>query len=358
VSFRSRYGLLDRMLHRIAFATPGAQRGTADLEQRMFRSELEPLEPGPPVLVTALPRAGTTMLLELLAATDEFAAHTYRDMPFVLCPMLWARLSRPFQRDYAASERAHGDGIEVGPDSPEAFEEMLWKAFWPKHYRGAAIPVWRDCDDDEFVEFFAAHRRKILALRRRSAPTRSRYVSKNNANIARLPAIWKAVPDAIVVVPFREPLQHAASLLRQHQQFCRMHDDDAFVRRYMAGIGHHDFGRNLKPIDFGGWFGDRDIGEAEQLRFWLQYWLAAYRHVLAQTGNERMHLVRFESLDGEHDLTPLAQAMQMADATALTSQSQRLRKVTARDVDVDGVPPELIASCRELYRDLGDAARL
>ena len=31
-----------------------------------------------------LPRAGTTLLLELLAGCPEFAAQTYRDMPFVV----------------------------------------------------------------------------------------------------------------------------------------------------------------------------------------------------------------------------------------------------------------------------------
>ena len=358
MSFQNRYGVFDRLLHRIAFATPGAQRGSADLEARMFRAELEAFEPGPPVLVTALPRAGTTMLLELLAATPEFAAHSYRDMPFVLCPMVWSRLSRPFQRDYAPRERAHGDGIEVGPDSPEAFEEMLWKAFFKPHYRGATLPVWRSCDESDFVDFYAQHRRKVIALRRRVTPSRCRYVSKNNANIARLPAIWRAVPDAIVVVPFREPVQHAASLLRQHQKFCRMHDEDAFVRRYMAGIGHHDFGRDLKPIDFGGWFAGRTIEQADKLEFWLEYWRRAYRHVLTQTGQRQLHLVRFKSLDGRCELTPLADLVQMEDPTALTSQAARLRPVADRDVDLEGVPAALVDDCRALYDELNEAARI
>ena len=28
-------------------------------------------------------------------------------------------------------ERAHGDGMTIGYDSHEAFEEVLWRAFWP-----------------------------------------------------------------------------------------------------------------------------------------------------------------------------------------------------------------------------------
>src|SRR5690606_14564045 len=85
VTFSSRYRTIARLPPRPAFAPPAAQAGIADLERRMFRRELDAFDVGPPVLITALPRAGTTILLELLAATPELASHTYRDMPFLLC---------------------------------------------------------------------------------------------------------------------------------------------------------------------------------------------------------------------------------------------------------------------------------
>ena len=57
MSFRNTYGWLDRCLHRLAFATPSAQLGVADMEQRMFRAELEGVTAAKPILVTGLPRA-------------------------------------------------------------------------------------------------------------------------------------------------------------------------------------------------------------------------------------------------------------------------------------------------------------
>lgn len=348
------YGFFDRCLHRFAFATPWAQKGMADMEERIYKKELAAVRGGgPPVLVTALPRAGTTILLEMLAATETFAAHSYRDMPFVLSPMLWNGISRPFRRADAPRERAHGDGIQISLDSPEAFEEIVWLAFWKEHYGDASIRPWTRCDESEFVEFMRAHMRKVVALRARQKPTACRYASKNNLNIARIPALWGAFPDAIVVVPFRDPLQHAASLLRQHERFLAMHRDDDFVRRYMRGIGHFDFGANLAPVDFDGWLGGRSVhDEAHDLAFWLDYWIAAYTHVLAHADRERLHLVCFESLGQNPDLAPLARALEMDDPGDLCAQAKILSPAKAHPIDTTGLSSELVQTARDLYAQL------
>ena len=60
------------------------------------------------------------------------------------------------------------------------------------------------------------HFRKLMALRGSGS---ARYVSKNNANIARIPLIARLFPDAIILVPFRNPMDHAGSLLRTHLLF-------------------------------------------------------------------------------------------------------------------------------------------
>ena len=352
MTFYAGYSRLDRALHRLAFATTKAQLGIADLEQRWFRRDLEAVQVGAPVLITALPRAGTTILLELVAGCGEFAAHTYRDMPFVLCPMLWHKLSRPFQRPSQPRERAHADGIAVSLDSPEAFEEMLWHRFWPQHYQARTIAPWTTCSDLEFTEFFAAHRHKIVALRARGDKPTRRYVSKNNGNMARLPAIFEAVPDATVVVAFREPLQHAASLLRQHQRFGAMHDADAFGRRYMAGIGHFDFGRNLRPIDFGGWHGDRPASAAERLEFWLEYWVATYRHALQAAEHPQILLVSFERLGSAAGIDALAEALKVDDRPDLLARASMLRPAKEHPVDLRELPPALVQAAQEIWAEL------
>src|SRR5262245_43286282 len=80
------YSGMDRALHRVAFATYDVQADLADIEDRLFAAHLGSITNQRPVFITSLPRAGTTLLLECCAALDEFASHTYRDMPFVMIP--------------------------------------------------------------------------------------------------------------------------------------------------------------------------------------------------------------------------------------------------------------------------------
>lgn len=346
------FGRLERLLHRFAFATRRAQLGLADLEQWLYRKELQATVVGPPVFVTSLPRAGTTMLLEVLAGCPEFATHTYRDMPFVLCPMLWRALSLRLQRPSAVQERAHGDGITIGLDSPEAFEEVLWLAHWRDCYRRESIAPWPDQLRAEFVEHFASHRRQIVALRARAEPRACRYLAKNNLHIARLPGLLAAVPDALVVVPFRDPVQQAASLRHQHRRFLALHRDDAFARRYMAGIGHFEFGAELRPVDFDGWPGGRTLATAEELPFWLEYWLAAYRHLLQQPADPRVLLVDFARLSVDRNVGELGTRLGVADVDQLRAQASRLRPLPEREVDLAGVAPALLDAVRTVFAEL------
>jgi hypothetical protein len=118
----SRYSTLDQALHRMSFRTYSTQVSLANIEDKIFSTKLSQFQLSKPVFITALPRAGTTLLLECLADVPEFATHCYRDMPFVLIPCLWNRYSRIFQRKVELQERAHGDGMQISPDSPEALE--------------------------------------------------------------------------------------------------------------------------------------------------------------------------------------------------------------------------------------------
>ncbi|HEX2100761.1 MAG TPA: sulfotransferase, partial [Candidatus Synoicihabitans sp.] len=202
VGFENRYGALDRWLHHAAFASRPVQVALANLEDRAFRRRLPRAADLRPVFIAALPRAGTTMLLNVLAATGEFVTHTYRQMPFVLMPVWWDRFSRPFRASDRPRERAHGDGIAVSVDSPEAFEEVLWLTFWPEHYEPGRIRPWMaEENGGGFERFFREHLHKLPLVGRADATTdRRRYLSKNNANIARIAWLARRFPGARFVV--------------------------------------------------------------------------------------------------------------------------------------------------------------
>lgn len=287
------FSAVDRLLHRIAFATWPIQAALGDVEQVMFRSELEHVAIDQPVFIAGLPRAGTTVLLEMIEATGGFASYHYRDMPFLLTPMLWRQFGGA-ARKVEQRERAHGDGMWIDLDSPEALDEVVWRTAEPRHYRPDRITPSTESFSSETAELVRSQMRKVIALRSAERPGARRYLSKNNGGIARLPLLRALFPDAVLVIPFRDPLQHASSLLHQHRRFTAMHAGDRFTRRYMEAIGHYDFGQNLRPIDFGGWL-DRGRPDFDTLDGWLRYWCAAYAALLEQR-SLGLHFLSYDAL--------------------------------------------------------------
>ncbi len=216
-------------------------------------------------------------------------------MPFVMAPLLWSRLSGRFRKRAVLQERAHGDGIAIGYDSPEAFEEVIWRAFWPGHFKEDGIALWSANNAKaEAQAFMRRHFQKIVALRCQRGAGPGRYISKNNANIARLDLIPEMFPDATVIVPIRSPLAQAASLRRQHANFLQLHAEDAFTLRYMGDIGHYEFGALHRPIQFEGFAPLVEGLKVTDLDYWFAYWIAAFEHIAAR--RDRVHLIEYEDL--------------------------------------------------------------
>lgn len=351
----SQYSLLDRAVHGMAFHSRDAQEAVADIEGLLFRQRLAGVTLRNPIFITSLPRAGTTLLLGILSSLQGFASHTYRDMPFVLCPLIWAALSRNLRRRGGERPRAHGDGMPVGYDSPEAFEEVVWQAFWPDHYHSDHIDPWdAQATLPEFEEFFREHARKIIALR--NAGAAGRYVSKNNANIARVGYLSRLFPDCIILVPFRSPLDQAGSLLRQHRNFLEIHERDDFARRYMAWIGHFEFGQLLRPFDFRKQRGIRAYSP-EGLDFWLYYWNTAFMCLL-ETRTDNVRLVNYDRLhsDPHGALARLGCEIGLTDPTPLLAWSDRIHTPSSyqfADCDYDF---SLLEAARATHQQLRDIA--
>ena len=361
MNFGDRYGTMSRLLHRIAFRAGTAQHALSDVEETLYAGWIEGITADDPVFITSLPRSGTTILLKLLWQTGRFASHTYQDMPFVLCPLLWSRYTGRFAEEIEPTERAHGDGLEVSGESPEVFEEMSWKHFWPSRYREDHIRPWSPGDEnEEFNSFFRAHMRKVIALRteeddRGKTTAERRYLSKNNLNIARLAALPEPLQEGTILVPFRDPVQQAASMHRQHERFLQIHEEDDFVRDYMEAIGHHEFGKGLKPVNFGGWLQDSPP-DPDDLEFWLRYWTAAYQFILGHA-DESTVLVSYARLTEE----PEAALSRLADALGLptdelTPLAPELCPPRNHSTDEESLPEPLLREARETYRRLDDRA--
>jgi hypothetical protein len=257
------YGFVDRLLHRVALGSPATAETFHEIERRRYLKDA-PEDRGGHVFVTGLARAGTTILLRELHASGEFGSLRYADMPFVLAPNFWASLSTGARKSFAPVERAHGDGIAVNLDSPEAFDEVFWRVFYGKSYiRPDGLLAHRPG-----AQAIARYREFIRLVLRRTG--KRRYLAKGNNNILRLGTLAKAMPDCTFLLVIRPPLAHAASLLRQHHRSA--HNSDSFRRHYVAWLGHHEFGTDHRPFRFAGC----PEGDPDDLDYWLGTWVACY----------------------------------------------------------------------------------
>ena len=264
------YSWLQKKLHQLALSSQFIRETTFEFESSLFSNEQQTDND---VFVAGLARSGTTILLNALYKSNEFASLSYSDMPFVLAPNLWSKLS--FSKDDAVLiERAHGDGIKVSNKSPEAFEEVFWMTF-------------NDLEEDTIRKF----KKYIQLIKHRY--DKNRYLSKNNQNIRRLEIISNNFPNSKVLIPFRDPIQHANSLLSQHKKFIENSREDKFIANYMKLIGHTEFGPEYKPI----YKRNLNFKNDLDINHWLEQWCLVYQNCFKTHQDENnVNFICYEKL--------------------------------------------------------------
>ena len=289
------------MLGTLVLRNQSAWRTLSSWESRFLAQRLAtPIDR--PVFITALARAGTTIMLRKLCELSEFASHRYSDFPFLFTPYAWILLRKLTSAGrQAPHERMHRDGIMVTAESPEAMEEVLWMAFFTDIHDPAHSNVLDAATrHPEFEAFFADHIRKLTLAR--GTP---RYISKNNYNVTRMPYLARIFPDARFLVPIRAPVAHVASLMKQHELFREIESSNDKARKYLSLVGHLEFGLDRRPINTGDHEAvsaiERCWRDGDDVRGWAKYWSLIYRHVtgLIETDPdlaERALIVRYEDL--------------------------------------------------------------
>jgi hypothetical protein len=333
------YSPTDRLLHRLALSSMGVRRLSLDIERAVIKPTTEP---NPAVCVTGLARAGTTALMRALHGSGHFASLTYADMPFVLAPNLWRRVSRGDQRTRRRRQRAHNDGVEVDYDSPEAFEEVFWQLELGD-YPSEAGALTAQTVPPAVVASFHAYQQ--LVCRRYSA---ERYLAKNNNQILRLASLAPQTPTAMYLIVFRDPLAQAQSLLTQHRRFSNA---DRFTRQYMQWLGHFEFGATHRPTQLSGGLPSAAGGPSpspDSVDYWLAQWLDVYGYVetLRGQGLGNVRLVAYERLCNDPQAWPRLCALVGIRAT----DSPFRRGVSGAEMTT--ADPRLLDEARALYASL------
>ncbi len=346
------YSLSERWLHRLALGSPVIREMTFDLECALSKDSGPDQTDQPHVFVSGLARAGTSIILRTLYRQGCFATLTYRDMPFVLAPGLWRRLSRWNRREAVLQERVHGDGLDVSFDSPEAFEEVFWLTFCRRAYVRDAYLTAHVASEETIKRFrrFVAH---VVAA---NGDAQSwRYLSKNNNNLLRLESLRRAFPSCTILIPFRRPYEHASSLHGQHQRFRAMHLGDRFAAEYMSWLGHHEFGGDQRPFVFSDQANPTLPDSPDSINFWMAYWISVYESVLQRIGNDVI-LFDYDSLceSPQPVLEGLARCIQL-EPKKMASFAGKISPPKPYDRDA-GLDADVLAKAEELHARLTRAS--
>jgi hypothetical protein len=144
-------------------------------------------------------------------------------------------------------ERVNRDRLQVTRDSSEGVEEMIWLRFFHQLHDPSRSNVLDDgTQNADFETFLKDHIRKLLLVR-----GRYRYVSKNNPCVTRMRYLRRIFPDIRFLLYVRNPIDHAASVLKQDRLFGDLARDDQRLVRMNHMTGFHEFGPNYVPVNVG-----------------------------------------------------------------------------------------------------------
>ena len=207
------YSFLSQMFHHLVLGSNIVQELLFDIEKIFFKKKIKNDNLKQHIFISGLSRSGTTALMRYIYETNLFASLTYRDMPFITSPNLWNKILGNKTTSNVSKVRAHKDGIQVNIGSPEALDEVFWRVKLNNNYIHSDKLVIHEVNEEVINEF-----RKFVSLILYRYK-KNLYLSKNNNNLLRLESIIKAFPNCLILIPFRNPIEQANSLLLQHQNF-------------------------------------------------------------------------------------------------------------------------------------------
>jgi hypothetical protein len=341
---KSGYNFIERLTHRLALQSKAVAEISFDIENAAIKGK-EKTFPDNHVFISGLARSGTTILLEHLYNTGLFRSLTYRDMPFVLMPNTWKRISHQ-KEPINFKERAHNDGIMINTDSPEEFEEVFWRVFCGKDY------ILKDrlqlhMVDGDVLEKFKSYVRNILISM--ETENQTRYLSKNNNNVLRFNYLQKAFPASHIIIPFRDPLQQSVSLLNQHIHFSKIQQEDKFTLDYMSWLGHFEFGLNQKPffLDDEETFREMRSYPKTNINFWLLNWKNYYQYV-NQRHTTNTIFFNYDKFCND----PSSEIARLFERLNIPSSETHLGPFKPPAKTINGFDKNLLEACIPIYKKL------
>ena len=277
--------------------------GLGNLESKMLERKIARQSVDRPVYICGLPRAGTTITLQMLSEHPQVVTHKYADFLMPYMPYVWNKVFPlvPVNAMKEPVQRIHRDRIEVTRDSAEMGEEILWEHFFPFIHDEQRYSVLdASTANPRFESFYRDHLRKLALVR-----GRSRYVSKAIMCVLRMQYLRKLFPDARFLLYVRNPFDHVASMIKQDRIWAEIERSDPRQIEIIELTGHHEFGPNQVMANVGDTELLADIRRQFDAGDWARsrarYWAYVYGFVARQLTEdpqlrEAACIVRYEDL--------------------------------------------------------------
>jgi hypothetical protein len=279
------------------------------VESFQLKKRMEKIKIDRPIYITGLARAGTTITLEMLNKHPDVASHRYLHMVLPYSPHWTQNIANYTPIMKSPVERLHKDRIAVTQDSPEAVEEILWQKFFKNtHDETRSNILDNRVQNLQFESFYRDHIKKLLLNRKAT-----RYLAKNNYNVARMEYLQKIFPDVKFVIIIRNPFDHIASLAKQDEILKELEYNDPRLLDWTKIIGHREFGTAKVCINF------NDTKIIQKIRRlwnqketymegWAVYWAETYSYIHKKLETNRnlakaCLMVRYEDLCKSSEMT-------------------------------------------------------
>ncbi|HLX25589.1 MAG TPA: sulfotransferase [Candidatus Cybelea sp.] len=314
--------------------------GLGNLESKVLGRRIRNVALDRPVYICGLPRAGTTISLQMLSEHPDVTTHKYADflMPYTPYAWNWLFPKVPVNAMRKPVPRIHRDRIQVTRDSAEMGEEILWERFFPFIHDESRVSLLdANTSNPAFERFYREHIAKLLLSRKRP-----RYVSKAIMCVIRMQYLRKIIPSARFLLYVRNPIDHVASLLKQDRIWDELDRDDPRQIEIIEMTGHHEFGQRQIMANLGDPSVLREIHELRDsgrtVRARARYWAYVYDFVLKQIASDpdlasAVCVVRYEDLCGNslETIDRIVAHAQLAPETFASVRSAYAEKLSLPD---------------------------
>ena len=312
---------------------PTTLQKLGNLETKLLKYDINTLKIEKPVFICGMARGGSTILLEFLNNHKDFCSYQYGDYPYLHANYFWNTLKILTPSGDKKVERAHKDRIFVNAKSPESLDEILWMHFFKDIHKTEISNILDGATENpDFEAFYKDSLLKLMALRK--AP---RIAFKNNYHSARILYLKKLFPDARFIIPFRNPVDHIFSLIKQHKFISAEQDNDPRAGRYMRRNGHFEFGNDYRPVNFGNTAKTNDILKSFEngkiVETYAKSWNETYSYILKLIESEaslkeNISVVHYDALleAPKETLQALQNFVDVEDQELLETFSGTIRK--------------------------------